>query len=107
MKESIITTAEALRLCVGVSTVEIILAVAILIVVLVILKKFYEELQAMTKAMDRETYQRYLVASGRANVRTRERTVERRIEDLPEINLPKHNPPVKKRSPEQYKRKAR
>lgn len=103
MKESIITTAEALRLCVGVSTVELILSVVILIVVLVILKKFYEELQAVTKAMDRETYQRYLVASGRANVRTR----ERRIEDLPEINLPKYNPPVKKRSPEQYKRKAR
>lgn len=69
MKESVITTGEALKMALGMSTLELVVALALLVVVGYLLQIFYRELHAIVRALDDEAYERYLAASGKKRER--------------------------------------
>lgn len=69
MKETVITTSEALKMALGMSALELVIALLLIFAVGFLLREFYKELRAVVRALDDESHERYLVASGQKRSR--------------------------------------
>ena len=69
MKETVITTSEALKMALGMSALELVIALLLIFAVGFLLREFYKELRALVRALDDDSYERYLVASGQKRSR--------------------------------------